>query len=73
MQTKLELFSTEILSALENKEILSYFRVHRKSATSAQTDGLVVTNEMLYTGYNINLSETDLGLLQHLRWSVSSR
>ena len=39
MQIKLELFSPEIVSAVENKELLSHFRIYRKSAASAQTDG----------------------------------
>ena len=46
MQTKLELFSPEIDSALENKELPSckncHFRVNRKSTTSAQMDGRIV-------------------------------
>ena len=37
MQLKLELFSLEVISALENKELLSHFRVHRKRGTIAQT------------------------------------
>ena len=48
MQIKLELFSPEIVSAVENKELLSHFRVHRKSAASAQTDGWKKTNEPLF-------------------------
>ena len=39
MQTKLKLFSPEIVSALENKELPSHFRTYRKSAASSQTDG----------------------------------
>ena len=45
MQTKLELFSPEIVSAFENKELLSQ-RVYRKSATSAQTDGRTVIHSV---------------------------
>ena len=50
MQNKLELFSTEIASGLENKELLSHFRVYRKISTSAQTDERITTDEPLYTG-----------------------
>ena len=50
MQTKLELFSPEIDSALENKELPSckncHFRVNRKSTTSAQTDGRIVIHNL---------------------------
>ena len=38
MPTKLELFSPEIASVLEYKELQSHFRAYRKLATSAQTD-----------------------------------
>ena len=48
LQVKLELFSPEIVSALENKELLSYFRVCRKIA-SAQMDGRITTDGPLYT------------------------
>ena len=34
-QIKFELISPKIVYALENKELLSHFRVYRKSATSA--------------------------------------
>ena len=44
-QTKLEFFSPEIVFALENKELLYRFRVHRKSAASAQTDGQTDNDE----------------------------
>ena len=50
MQMKLELFSTEIASAMENKDLLSLFRVYKKSATSAQTDGWITTDGPFYTG-----------------------
>lgn len=42
-QIKLE-FSPEITSALENKKLLSHFRVFSKRATSAQTDAQVTTD-----------------------------
>ena len=42
IQIKVELFSPEIVPTLENKELLSHFRVHRKSSTSARTDGRTV-------------------------------
>ena len=45
----MELFSPEIVSVLENKELLSHFRVYGKSATSAQTDRRITTDEPLYT------------------------
>ena len=51
MQTKLELFSPEIVYPFEKKELLSHFRVHTKSATSAQTDGRITTNGPLYTDH----------------------
>ena len=44
MQVKSELFSPEIVSALENKKLLSHFRVYRKSATSAKTYGWIMTD-----------------------------
>ena len=48
MQTKLELFSPEIVSAFENKELLSQ-RVYRKSATSEKrTDGPLYTQLINY-------------------------
>ena len=50
MQIKLELFSPEIVPALENKELLGQFRVYRKSATNAQTDGRITTDGQLCTG-----------------------
>ena len=50
MQIKLELFSPEIVPALENKELLGQFRVYRKSATNAQTDGRITTDGPLCTG-----------------------
>ena len=49
MQIKLELFSSEIISVLENKELLCFPRVYRKSVTSAQTDGWIMTDGLLYT------------------------
>ena len=39
--------SPEIVSALENKELLSHFRLYRKGETSSQTE------ESLYTGRGI--------------------
>ena len=42
MQTKLELFSPEIVPTLENKELLSHFRIHRENSASAQMDGRTV-------------------------------
>ena len=54
MQVKLEFFSPGIVSALENKELLSHFRAYRKSATSAQTDGRITTDGPLNTGLKIN-------------------
>ena len=39
MQVKLELLSPEIVSALENKELLIRFRVYGKSVIPTQTDG----------------------------------
>ena len=50
MQIKLELFPPEIVSASENNELLSHFRVYRKSATRAQTNGRITTAGRLYTG-----------------------
>ena len=50
MQVKLELFSPEIASALENIKLLSHFRIYRKSAESAQTDQRITTDRPLYTG-----------------------
>ena len=49
-QIKLELFSPEIVSALENKELLSHLRVCRKNTTIAQTGGGITTDGPLYTG-----------------------
>ena len=51
----LELLSPEIVSVLENKELLSHFRVYRLSTTSAQTDGLITTDGSLYTGCTSSL------------------
>ena len=56
MQIKLELFSPGIASALENKVLLSLFRVYRKSSTSAQKIGRTTKDEPLYTGTNFLLS-----------------
>ena len=39
MKIKLELFSPEMASFVENKELPSHFRVYRKGATSTKTDG----------------------------------
>ena len=50
MQIKLKLFSPDIVSALENKKLLSYFRVYRKSSTSAQSDGWITTDRLWYSG-----------------------
>ena len=50
MQTKLELFLPEIVSAMKNKELLSHFGVYRQSAASAKTDERTSTDEPLYTG-----------------------
>ena len=50
MQIKLALFSPEIVSALENKELQSHFRVYGKCATSTQTDRRIAADESLYTG-----------------------
>ena len=47
---KLELFLTERLFTLENKKLLSHFRIHRESATSAQMDGWIMTSGLLNTG-----------------------
>ena len=49
-QVKLELLSPEIVSPLENKELLSHFRVYRKSATSEQIDRQISTDRPLYNG-----------------------
>ena len=49
IQINLKLLSLEIVSALENKELLSRFRVYRKSATSAKTDGQISAEGPLYT------------------------
>ena len=54
MQMKLESFTPEIVSALENAKsfsILSHFKVHRKSATNVQPDGRITTDGPLYTGH----------------------
>ena len=56
MQTKLELFSPDVVSASENKELLSYFIVYKKSATSAQTEVQITTDGSLYTGIRELLS-----------------
>ena len=37
------------ISSMWHKELLSHFRVYRKSATSAQTDGRIVTDRSSYT------------------------
>ena len=50
MQLKLELFSPETAFSKENKELLSHFRVYRKSALSARTVGRITTDGALYTG-----------------------
>ena len=50
MQIKLELFPLEIVSALENNELLSHLRVYRKIPTRAQTNGRITTTGRLYTG-----------------------
>ena len=42
----MKLFSPDIVSALENKKLLSYFRVYRKSSTSAQSDGWITTDRL---------------------------
>ena len=47
---KLELFSHEIIYALENNKLLNHFKVYRKSATSAQTNGRITTDGPLCTG-----------------------
>ena len=47
MQVKLELFSPEIVSALQ---ILSYFRIYRKNAASADRPHLLHDGGPLYTG-----------------------
>ena len=49
MQIRLELFSPEIISALENKDLLSHFRVYGTNASSAQMDGQIRTDAPLYT------------------------
>ena len=35
---------------MENKELLSHFRVHRKSTTTSQTNERIETDGPLYTG-----------------------
>ena len=50
MQVKLKLFLPEIVSALENNELLSNFRAYRKSTLSAQTDRQITKDGPLYTG-----------------------
>ena len=51
LQTKkIEYFSPEIVSALENKELINHFKVFRKSATSAHMDGRIIADIPLYTG-----------------------
>ena len=35
---------------MQNKELLTHFRVYRKRATTAQTDGRIATVGPLYTG-----------------------
>ena len=50
VQIKVELYWPEIISALEDKESLSHFRVYRKSEADAQTDGRITTHGPLYTG-----------------------
>ena len=45
----MELFSPEIVF-LENKELLSHFRVYRKITTIAQTEGEITKEGPLYTG-----------------------
>ena len=50
IQIKLESFSPEIVSTLENKELLSRFRVYRKSVTSAQKEGQITMDGPLKTG-----------------------
>ena len=46
LQIKLELFSTKELTQV---------RVYRKSATIAQTDGGITTEEPLYTGLSLDI------------------
>ena len=40
------------ISSLQNEELPIHFRVCRKSATIAQTDGRLTTEGPLYTGNN---------------------
>ena len=44
MEIKLELFSPEIVSYLQNKELVSHFRVYGKSAVSVQTARWITTD-----------------------------
>ena len=50
MQIRFELFSPEIISTLEKKELLSLFRIYRKNTTSAQMDGRITKDGPLYAG-----------------------
>ena len=49
-QKKIEYSSPEIVSALENKELLNHFKVFSKRATSAHMDGRIIADIPLYTG-----------------------
>lgn len=49
-EKKIEIISLELVSALENKEFLSLFRVYRKGATSSRSDGKITTEGLLYIG-----------------------
>ena len=43
---------------MQNKELLTHFRVYRKRATTAQTDGRIATVGPLYTGMIIEYTMT---------------
>ena len=49
MEIRLELFSPEIISTLENRDLLSHFRVYGRSASIEQMDGQTRTDAPLYT------------------------
>ena len=49
MQIRLELLLPEIVSFLENEELLSYFRVLRKSAKIVQTHGKITSDGPFHT------------------------
>ena len=53
----MELFLLEIITALEDKELSSLFRVCRKSARSAQIDGRIKTEGLSYTSQKIYLEQ----------------